>query len=147
MAESRNRGSKRHSHNRRNKRIRGLGPAPRGKDVTGQYKTREPLLTESQVAARFGVSRDTVKRMRERGEIRYLTVGKRFVRYREEWLDEYEEGASCPRKTDPANSENTGSQSDPAPKTGIAHGMSEALPALDGQSAKVLALRTLKKQS
>ena len=103
-------------------------------------------LTEEEVAERLRISLATMQRIRRRGEIRYKRIG-RSIRYRHDWVFEYEERDTCPEMKGPASSANTGSRSDPAPKTGIAPGMNAPLPAIGAQDAKASALQALKKQN
>ena len=46
--------------------------------------------TEREVAERFQIGRNTMIRIRERGEIEYMRIGKRLVRYTEEQISKYE---------------------------------------------------------
>ena len=48
------------------------------------------MLTLSQVAARLSVSRTTVRRLKDAGELPYSLVSKRCVRFREEDVEAYE---------------------------------------------------------
>ncbi|MAW79913.1 MAG: hypothetical protein CMI63_06715 [Parvularcula sp.] len=104
------------------------------------------LLTEKEAAARLRIHLATLQRIRRRGEIRFKRVG-RSIRYREDWLAEYVERDSCPEMTNPVSSENTGFHSAQVRKIGIAPGTSGLHPAIDAQSAKALALQTLRKPS
>lgn len=60
-----------------------------------------PVLLEERVAAReLGISVHTLRRIRQRGEIRAKKIGGRW-KYRAEWIEAYIEDTDiCPEKTD-----------------------------------------------
>ena len=64
----------------------------------------QPLLSEQEVANVLGVSLSTMRRMRNRGEIKHTYVGKR-VRFRLDHIDDYlKQNEVNPCRTQPGSS-------------------------------------------
>ncbi|NVN30598.1 helix-turn-helix domain-containing protein [Endobacter medicaginis] len=94
--------------------------------IDSHIVTRLPrLMKEREVAVELGVSIDTVRRLRKRGEIGHTKIGDR-LRYTPEHVQAYlaaGEVAPCPRVV--SRSVNTGSTSEPVPTTGAGAGSTE----------------------
>jgi len=52
-------------------------------------KTKQPLLTEEEVADRLKVKKNVVRGLREREEIKHVRIAANRVRYTEEDLEAY----------------------------------------------------------
>ncbi|HOP21093.1 MAG TPA: helix-turn-helix domain-containing protein, partial [Amphiplicatus sp.] len=52
-------------------------------------------MTEREAAERLGISSCTLQRLRRAGEIAYLKIGGRLVRYTEKQIADYLEAATC----------------------------------------------------
>ena len=100
------------------------------------------LLTEKTAAARIGVSLTTLQRHRRAGAIECTKIG-RCVKYTEQQILDYLESCKCREKPAPLNSENISSANGAIRRTGADAGL---IPSRDRQNAKVLALKTLRKQ-
>lgn len=96
------------------------------------------LFSETEAAKQLGISVNTLRGIRQRGEIRCRRVGKR-ARYTLEDLERYLEG----EWTD-SRSETTGSQSDPGASSGAERG---SVVRLDRHAAAALARQTFGKPS
>lgn len=100
------------------------------------------LLTERDTAERIGISLSTLQRLRKTGRIECLRIGRR-VKYTEHQILDYLEACKCREKPAPHNSENTISPNALTHLTGAEPG---SIQKRDRQNAKVLALKTLRKQ-
>lgn len=94
------------------------------------------LFSESEAARQLGISVNTLRGIRQRGEIRCRRVGKR-ARYTLEDLERYLEGGWTDSK-----SETTGSQSAEDQTSGVERG---SVVNLDRHAAAALAQRTFGK--
>ena len=106
--------------------------------------TLPTLLTEKEAAARLGVSSCTLQRMRRAGEIAYLKIAGRLVRYTEKQLTDYLEAATCRETNEPVRSAITGSPREPIRRTGAAPG---SIQLHDRRAVKALALQTFARPS
>lgn len=99
------------------------------------------LLTEREVSDVFGVSVDTIRRLRRAGKIAHTRIGGR-IRYTEQHLLAYleRETQACadPRENASARSGGTGSADDPTAPPGAEPGTMDPL---DRQNAHRLAQR------
>lgn len=96
-------------------------------------------LTEQQAADRLGFSKATLTRERLAGKIHYMRQGARIIRYKQEFLDEYE--LKCTNGLD--KSVNTGSVKGVAVSNGVGLG---SIQKLDKQDVHHLAQSIFKTQ-
>lgn len=105
------------------------------------------LLPERQAAARLGMSADTLRRIRSRGEIAYFKIGGR-PRYTEQHIIDYlqrNEVPACPKnqRSEYSSLANIGSANDQIVPSGAAHG---SMPKRDKLAEHQSALMTLRPQ-
>jgi hypothetical protein len=106
------------------------------------------LLHERQAAERLGMSADTLRRIRSRGEIAYFKIGGR-PKYTEKHILDYltrNEVPACPKSqtNDNSNSGRTGSANAQIAPNGAEHG---SMPTRDRLAEHRSALMILKPQS
>lgn len=84
------------------------------------------LFTESQAAAKIGISEESLARERKAGRIAYQPIGKRGIRYRAthiaDYLDLLEVEATCKKNKSDSSSGNSGSQGGPTRQFGASPG-------------------------
>ncbi|GLV24172.1 helix-turn-helix domain-containing protein [Sphingobium sp. TomTYG45] len=100
------------------------------------------ILTERQAAAKLGVSPDTLRRERARGNISFTKIGGR-VRYLERHLIDYIEGNTTCATGSGLKSEGTSSAAARTPMRGVQPG---SMAPRDKLAANRSALQTLKAQ-